>query len=911
MFVVHMYHRMIYIWTYLRHLGRIDVREMSKIIEDVIERPKNLRHLFLTQENITVFPTRNSHSHPTAAAFRTAVNQYMNGLVVAAGMVPYNISMSPTDSGSGTRYFYGLKDLATPFQDDDISAEHVLIMTDVDYYTDMNKWLAYGRPILVYTFSPTKVVGRTKDFAYRFRGNRVEYNVAGGGLYSHELWDYKGDVVSVREQHDCLRGGGRLIVYNIEQRQIEQDPEHRFVVFTPMAFVPYPYAMLLPTQEKLKRKVIQQGGFSLMYEPISDQLSLAKSGTWQSVEMSGRAYEAIKSRMACKTSPPVVSDIERLLRTTGSQTAGTDAPLLFDLMGLELKTNVVKTTDVPTNFTPIGPLATEDSKPTGKATTSPLVSEPALFAAKGVNSDVSTIKGRVTDVKNTKIPPRVYKDYANEFASLIVKLPGVGNPLTVEDVRKRQNNPQQKARYNMVAATMSTTLLNRLECFVKAEPYANVTDPRNITTMSPELTTNLSCFTLSFKENVLKQFKWYGPGKTPKQMVKRLRDLALGDKFDWLCTDYSRLDGTVSEWLQRYVVQATYLRWVADDYKAELKRLLDQVFIKSGRTAHGEKFDAGWGTRSGSPQTTDGNTMICAFIDYCAYRLQGFTPKQAFEKLALVYGDDGCRKAEPGLPETLEGVARVIGLKLKTELVSIDDPVPFLGRYFVNPATTNDSFQDPKRTLSKLHLTANKSLTPAQAATNKATGYLVTDKLTPLISNWANSVVRITGLKPKAMSAEETYKCSNAWPQSNASAIREAVAKVLNISEAEMMELARRLDDVKELDQFPVVLDTTREVKITADVEGEIVVPTPHIQNIQDELQPDTAQGLPRPVGPQGNSRNAPAASRPSRETARVRGKGKASRPLPRGSKPAGSQRSVRPSNARPDRTEDRGSARH
>jgi hypothetical protein len=888
-----------YIWTYLCHLGQIDVGELSRLIESVIERPVNLRHLFLTSENIKVFPTRTSHSHPTAAAFRTAVNQYMNGLVTAAGMKPYNVSMSPTDSGSGTRYFYGLKDLGTKYRDDDITDEHVIIMTDVDYYTDMNKWLSYGRPILIYTFSPTKVVGRTEDFAYRFTGDEVEFTVAGGAAYSHKLWDYKGDIVCANE-HPGSGPGNRLIVYNLEQRQIGGDGEHRLVAITPMAYVPYPYAWFLPRNESLKRKTIRQGDFSVLYEPISDALSVAKTGRWQSVEMTGRAYEAIKARMLCKTAPPVVSDIERLLRANGAEAASVDAPLLFDLMGLELEPNVVKTTDVLTNFTPLGPLATEDGKKVGAVTTSPLVSEPALFATKGVNSDVATVKGRVTSVKNEKIPPRVYKYYANEFAQLVVKTPHVGNPLAVEEVRSRQNNPQQKARYNMIAPSLTTSIVNRLECFVKAEPYANVTDPRNITTMSPELTTNLSCFTLSFKET-LKQFKWYGPGKTPTQMVKRLRDLATKDKFDWLCTDYSRLDGTVSEWLQRNVIQAIYLRWVADDYKAELKRLLDLVFIKSGRTQHGEKFDAGWGTRSGSPQTTDGNTMLCAFIDYCAYRTQGFTPKQAFEKLALVYGDDGCRKSEPGLADALEGVAHTVGLKLKTDLVALEDPVPFLGRYFVNPSTMNDSFQDPKRTLSKLHLTTNKSLTPAQAATNKATGYLVTDKLTPLIGNWAATVLKITGLQAKAMSREESHKCSNAWPQSNAEAIQSAVAKVLDIGEAELMALAKKIDEVTELDQFPVVLTTYRDVKILADVEGEIVHPAPHNTTPNNELQPAATPESPCRLGTKSASSDAPPADRPGRKTAPIRSKSHQSGSVPKQGKPGGVKQKVRKSTARPN----------
>lgn len=391
-------------------------------------------------------------------------------------------------------------------------------------------------------------------------------------------------------------------------------------------------------------------------------------------------------------------------------------------------------------------------------------------------SDEATIRGRIDKVRNDKVPPRTYFKYANDFINQIVRQVGVGSPVSVDEVRREQCTAQQRARYKMSEATLNCNPSNRLQAFIKAEPYSSVNDPRNITTMAPELTVMLSCYTMAFKNSVLKGLSWFGPGKTPKQTVNELYRIGRKCK-EWLVVDYSRLDGTVSEFLQRNVMMAAYMRWVAPDYRAELQHCLNQVFIQQGRTAHNIKFEPGYGTRSGSPVTTDGNTMICAYVVYCALRNLGYSSKSAFKDIGLVYGDDGAFAALPGLAEQLQGVSGALGLQIKLDTVSNNEPVSYLGRYFVDPLTTYDSFQDPVRTLGKVHLTANKSVSVNQALANKAHGYLATDAKTPLIGTWARKVIELTGLKPKGLLREEQHKLSNAWPQRNADLIKECIAE--------------------------------------------------------------------------------------------------------------------------------------
>lgn len=854
---------------------------VSRCVEAVIERPSNVRHLFLTNDKYNLFPVRNSHSHPTAAAYRNAVNIYMSDLAKAAGMEPYNISMSATDKSRGTRFFYTLKDLSIPYVEDEVADTDVLIMCDVDYYADVNEWLKHFRPILIYTFRPSRVAGRTDDYAFRFVDNHVEYRIAGGASYRHELWDYTGDTVSVYDDDE------NLCVFNIEQRAIAGDDEHRFIAITPLARVPTPEAGLLPPANPLKRLKVTSDDINYLFDPVGDTLSIGRNGKWHSVETTGRGYAAIQARLAHKTSDPVVADVERLLSAYGDKNSATNAPLLFELIGPVLKPNVVPTNGTIISYQPAGPLATEDGKVIGRAISSPLVSNPAVFPNRGYNADVATIKGRIEKVKNVKVPPRSIKNYAHEFVQMVVPRPASGSPISIGDVKKVQSRPAQRARIARCEATLDAKPKNTLKAFVKAEAYGSVTDPRNITTMSPELTTGLSTFTYPFKEDCLKDRKWYGPGYTPDETVKRLREESGPE--GWLVVDYSRLDGSVSEFLQVHIVQAAYLRWVNDQDKDQLRYMLQQVFVRRGVTSEGVYYDPGYGTRSGSPITTDGNTMICGFVEYAALRSIGMSQKEAFKSIGLVYGDDGAFRARPGLELAMQATADALGLKIKLDFVEAGRPLPYLGRFFVDPATTDDSFQDPLRTISKLHITANKGVLPKQALVNKASGYVVTDRMTPIIGTWAvKTIEQYSTVKAKGVLKEEEMKAGCAWPQSSRETISEAMAEVLGITVGELLALDRKVLDAATVEQIPVLLDTELEPKIRA-VLGDAVVgpesPEPK-QAIPDQRQkngePSAADSILHPVAGPSGSGSQEIGGRPGPETGGVRTQVHKARPAAR-----------------------------
>nr|QYF49965.1 MAG: hypothetical protein [Henan sediment noda-like virus 2] len=861
----------IYLWVWwllirCRICKPLDVRDASRIVEKHTSRNSSLRVALIDHLNkMELVGMSKEHTHKAAAQNRTSANVFMNEAVRRAGYTPYNVSRSNHDIEGGSRYFYNIKDVGTPFRDDTIEENTALVFCDVDYYCDMNRWLKLGKPCLLYTLVPQTLSHRGPDYAYTIRNDVVRYRVSGGAEYEHQLWNYEGDSFGI------VNDDGDLIIYQVEQKIVPGDDNRRFIWFVPCAVVEGPYWRYLypdsgsPSPLK-RRSYVRDEHTNFIYEPITDRLSVARNGEWQSIELAGRTFEAIRKRMANKTSPPVIADVERILRESeNTKSAPTDAPLLFELIaGGPLRANIVRTTVQAAHFQPIGPLATEDGTPSGLPIANTLVETPAVFPTKGFNSDTATIKGRVTAMTNNVRPTKNYKVWANEFIQLLVPDPGKGNPLSVEEVRAAQKTPNQRARFQHVKDFLRVKTENTLKAFIKAEPYGGPNDPRNITTMSPENTIMFSTFSHAFKRH-MKRFKWYGPGMTPKQVAVRLGELArqTGSVLDG---DYSRMDGTHSAFTNKHIVRPAYMRWCAPEHRAELKGHFDAVYRKRAVTASGIVYDPAETNRSGSSITTEVNTLVAAFNIYCALRELGYSTTEAFELIGFVFGDDTNNPDLEGLDKALEKTAADLGLTLKVHRTEKGDPVPCLGRYFVDPAVRTDSFQDPMRTLGKLHLTSNKQVTAEQALVNKASGYINTDRLTPLIGTWAKKVLDTHGTKTKGLTGEEVYKCSMAWPQKDRAAITTAMAKVLGIETSELTARDNLLLEAS-LDQVPVLLGNTAEPRITVVVDDVIVGPAVH----NNESKPEGTRSVMQEAGDGDTAGSATPDRRSPRATPRPR----------------------------------------
>jgi hypothetical protein len=842
----------------------------QKISEASTRFPDMRRELLKFGKTIPMFKNHSGHSHPKSAAFRSAVNEWMKDVAQTAGYTPYSVSMSSSDQ-IGNRFYYNTKDLSQTFTNDPVPDNAMLIFTDVDYYANMPDWLCLNRPIMMYTFAPSTLAGSTDEYAFRTVGDCVEYSVSGGAVYRHRLWDYKGDCMTVKHPYT-----NEVMAFNVEQRTIQGDPDHRIVLLTPTATVQYPENLYLIGHQPLKRK---RYSFSphkqevlAMFDPLTKILSLAIDGAYSSVEIQIDIFNAIRARMAAKAALQTVGDVERYLSQQGDPQAVIKAPLLFWLLESDFRPNVVSTSEVIVSFQPFSvndknTIVADDGSAKMKAVSPPIFSEPALAPVKCISSDISSVNGRVTNVKNTVVPPAYYRHLKSEFVrALLGNLAGTGTSLEISEVVERQSKKAQRIRNANAAHALSEVVKGPLQTFIKAEPYGAPNEPRTITTVPQEVTTLLSEYTYSMKDAVLKKLQWYGPCKEPLATIDRLQTL-IGDDGA-ISTDFSRFDGTISEFLQD-VAKSVYMTYFVPEQRRRLGNLYKAVFTKTAFTENGLKYDAGHGTRSGSPITTDANTIINAFVMYCSLRKLNLSIQDAMANIGLVCGDDGFMRNRPGLAESLDAVCKDLGLKLKPEIHK-EGPYPYLGRFFCDPRTTKTSFQDPKRTMQKIHLTSNKNVSDAQARVNKCLGYLATDKLTPIIGDYCRKAIQQLPDDPKGtvyagknFTGEEEFKMTNAWPQDEADVelIKEQFCKLCSLEASELEKRIALVRDASDIMKVPILFDNERATKIVAEVDGLIEYPGGSHQSKDEPTAPRPRNG--------NNSASGANSTRPGEDSSR------------------------------------------
>nr|QGA87330.1 hypothetical protein [Hammarskog noda-like virus] len=808
-----------------------------------------------------------NHTHPLAACLRTSTAISLEDTIRAAGFKPYSVSMSNRDKYSGCRYFYMMKDLDKEYKDDPVAEDHVIIMVDVDYYVDINEYLRLGNPIIIYTFVPSSAGGTSLNASYTINEkNMVEYSVEGGATYTHQLWDYQGDNIAIRDRY------GNTIVYVIEQHILEADPNRRIIGLYPVAHFPLfttPYAVEV---SGIKRLTPYNGSVVCVRNKSAGTMSIASAGSMDAIDIPQRIYDALLIRRATSKNP-LISDVERILNSEKIEDAATKAPLLFKLLSAGPVANsstVTSTAILPVrNFQTTFPLVHEDGKSVGRAVAPSLVTEPAVVPAKSYNNDYATVEGRIRRIRNNVRTPPEWKRYDTELVNFIVppRLVATGTPLDYERVIELQARPAQRGRSAQAIATLSSVYINKVKAFIKAEAYPAITDPRNISTVDQNHQLTYSRYTYAFKEDCLKGRPWFASAMTPDQIANRVVEIC-GYEHGVIVSDYSRLDGHVSEDDKRFK-EHVYQTWCAHAERAKLALVLAADRNPPGVTANGLKYDPGFSQLSGSPGTTNDNNLVTLRHDYIALREIGQTPEQAWTSVQLwVLGasDDRIRANIPGYADMLETVASKLGHELKSEIryPRKGDPVAFLGRYYADPATSRDSIQDILRTLAKLHLTMSPDTTPdRQALFNRATGYLVTDKYTPILGVWCAKVVRLLqqeGYQVKNEDREEHYRIQQGpYPQEDPGLLRTLVCRLLDLESGELDAIERAIRAATSVEELPNgILDNGHTIRhrIQAVIGHDLFGPMPTVNVPECQPQATSSNCVnPETTGCDGSNR--------------------------------------------------------
>lgn len=806
-----------------------------------------------------------SHPHRRAAGLRNLGNVATIQAITRCGLEPYEVSFGTRDQGlPGDRQYYDVKDLNVPSRSDAIQPNSCIRLIDVDYYADMWSWLWYFRPVVIYTFTPTTTVQHEgTDTIWRILpSGKLCMNILGGGEYVHDLWDYHTDILCC----DYFLG---TAVYDVSHHLLDPtDPTRRVISFIPRTWTWGPFARFLSGRRLRRQNLGNNGAWRIDTFTGGVKLTSVSVDEGPCVNLPTDHIETLVVKQKIK--PLDQGAVERYLRQLPSQNLaefktkaqpGDAAPeypeyyssilpsthcaILTDWLTRYVQVNTCTFTpekpgDKAKHYQTLSPLSSDDGKGFARIISPGLTEDLPGVPVESLNNDQACINGRIIKVRNNKRPSPAQRmaTYQVEFLQQLVPshVAGTGYPIDPDEVNRRQNEPRQRVRYEEWV-NWPLHVRCAVKSFMKHEVYPSFNDPRNISTVPTDHQVRLSQYTMQFSQYLKEKrseseqmFEWYMPGASPIALAQRVQDFVR--RYDRVLTvDYSRLDGSISEYL-RHFESACYLRYFGDN--PELVNLLENEYEPRARTKHGIRYKPGFSRLSGSPLTTDGNTLICAFVSYCINRDTNMDSTAAFQNIGCIYGDDGI--LPPTDPQRAARVASNFGLVLKVDVIPCGLPLKFLGRLFIDPWATLATCQDPKRTLPKLHLTCtNDANVPlAVAARHRADAYLVIDQHTPIISNWCRRMQRrYPTLRDKVRDKYAMYLTldrpylmdSGTWPQVDEDDVPMLMAIMANdigVDTARIAELCEALDNDEIPDAELPKLPWTTEVKLSVQVDGEL-----------------------------------------------------------------------------------------
>lgn len=697
------------------------------------------------------------HTHATAASLRSSATAYAAKVAASCGGRIYSLSMSKSDqrkSIAGERQWYWAKDSNADNRLDIQQPMDILYMCDVDYYVDMPALLAANKkPILLYTVVPEDASATKDDTSFYFEEDgSLTTLVSGGGTYNHFLWDYGTD--SLIATKEIFGIPYQAVTYSVERLQIGYS--RQLVLIAPIRIFTGIGAILAPWLMPGKRcsrfnPVIHTGDGSFarfkVHRSDGTYYTTARTGSHLCATVKAEIDDAVATSMRLGTTnlmlPTTVSWLGKENRASAA--ALTD---YHRCAGPKKVPTVYPVSQAVRAYTYQVSQYDPGFKPKLSAFMSPLV-HGAFCPTNDKASEEACVEGRINKLKKPEPKPNGFVDQCMiEFADLVVGTSTL-DPFSIDQVIEKQSRPaQRRSISNAVVAGPHQKRV--LKCFVKAEAYADVKDPRNISTYNDRDKLDMATFALALSAHC-KQFAWYGPGKTPVEIAARVSEICQTSAFVNQ-SDYHRMDGTVSL-LLRQVDRMVFMK-AFPDHGPALNELLKTNYDNIGILPHGTSFEQGTSHGSGCSATSLSQTLRAAFTAYLAFRHsrtaggQYYSPRAAFDAIGIHLGDDGL---DGDLTvESHQWAATRVGLVLEAGLVRDGEPgVTFLARYYSPQVWYGrlDSMCDVKRQLSKFHTTVRlpSNVTPEAKLVEKARGYYATDSNTPVIGELCSRVVERFG----------------------------------------------------------------------------------------------------------------------------------------------------------------------
>lgn len=701
---------------------------------------RKLRESFRALETVVTKTPSITHPHPEKARNRAMAEAMIISFSHSIGSDVFSWQSSNRDAKrriNGCRDFYWMKDTSVEASSAAPNPNDLVQIIDVDYYMDMPEFLVKNEnPVILYTMQPTKAAEvNDSGMSYSWNdNNEITVLMAGGAKYTHKIWDYGVDMITVRSIF-----GWVTKTYLVEKRYLSA--HHCLVFLVPNSIWTgiWSYLTYILFSEELTRLKPVHDGWCVLQDMTYDhhQVSIAPVNSPVSAEISVEVDSGLMHSAEAAKNPITVASVESQVRQVGlsyaqaamlcnyykrkvSQPKAMIYPVIYGVKSYQFYTKPV---DIDL-----------DTKPSVTAFMTPIV-HGAFAPALTLSNEQRCIQERIEKMKShppVETPSLI--TYMDEFAKFVVPHQGVLVPFDEDAVRERQSRPRQKRTLD----DASTFDLPKrvVKAFQKRECYGKLGDPRNISTINGKDKLEYSKLMYPFAE-LLKKTKWYAFGQTPACIAARVAEIC--NTADSVTpSDYTRLDGTVNR-LCRKLEETVLLRAYAPEYVDRVRIAMRTQHHLDGYGTFGSKYETEWSRLSGSPETSTFNSLDTAFVAYVTYREMGKTPEQAWEALGIFGGDDGLT-ANIDLKQ-YEKAANNMGLILKAEkLTRGSRGVMFLARKYTSDVWTGEASSccDILRQLMKFHTTV--SLPPHVSSQDKlvekAYSYYLTDRNTPIIGSF-------------------------------------------------------------------------------------------------------------------------------------------------------------------------------
>ena len=587
---------------------------------------------------MTPIAPQKNHTHGQCAKDRNEAGLFAERYAASVGLVPYFCQMSSSDQAKGrqgSRKQYWVKDMQVKPRDFNPPANALLVFIDVDYYVDMPWFVNENRfPMLIYAFQPKSVAYTSpeQEYAYRFLpDNFVEFNVSGGGRYTHKLWNYSTDhfiaklnifgplltkVLTYALGHEPVTAQA---AYYVDRKGTQA--EHEMILLTPMAYWNNLFKFQVSSIEGqvLHRYEVVDGEFTRLrvMSKAGLTVSTGRVGEFNSATVPAEVDEALASMARTTKTGLTLAHVKEYLDTVQK----VHAPVLFEYHRRDNPR--VHDTTFPVEdairryqFSSSKKGFDFDAKPSMTAFMSPFL--PDCYAPdKCQGNEEAGIQARIIDVASDAVPNEFLLGVMKEFVELLVPTPNKLHPYELEVVRERQSKPSQRVIFEK--GTNGSKRNRVIEMFGKAEAKRDTATTRLISQFCAEDKIQYSRYIYVLVDELLHDQKWYGFSKTPKEVAERVVEM-LATAGHACNTDMSKFDGHVSP-LLRELEQMVLARAFHEEYLPELLDYHDHQYGIPAFGRHDTSYLAGTARGSGSPETSCFNSIANAFIAFLALRM--------------------------------------------------------------------------------------------------------------------------------------------------------------------------------------------------------------------------------------------------------------------------------------------------